>query len=58
MLQWLSGGDNTKWSPNENYARELMESSSPSVPTGAPTPGGRHPRGGPGPDRLDLRLGR
>jgi hypothetical protein len=25
MLQWLSGGDNTKWSPNENYARELME---------------------------------
>ena len=25
MLQWLDGGDNTKWSPNENYAREMME---------------------------------
>ena len=25
MLEWLSGLDNTKWSPNENYARELME---------------------------------
>ena len=25
MLIWLSGRDNTKWSPNENYARELME---------------------------------
>ena len=25
MLQWLNGGDNNKWSPNENYARELME---------------------------------
>ena len=25
MLLWLSGTDNTKWSPNENYARELME---------------------------------
>ncbi|MBN8867417.1 MAG: DUF1800 domain-containing protein [Solirubrobacterales bacterium] len=25
MLQWLNGGENNKWSPNENYARELME---------------------------------
>jgi uncharacterized protein (DUF1800 family) len=25
MLQWLSGNQNTKVSPNENYARELME---------------------------------
>jgi uncharacterized protein (DUF1800 family) len=25
MLLWLSGSSNTKWSPNENYARELME---------------------------------
>ena len=25
MLLWLSGADNTRWSPNENYARELME---------------------------------
>jgi uncharacterized protein (DUF1800 family) len=25
MLLFLSGSDNTKWEPNENYARELME---------------------------------
>lgn len=25
MLLWLSGSANTKWNPNENYARELME---------------------------------
>jgi len=25
MLVWLSGNQNTRWSPNENYARELME---------------------------------
>jgi uncharacterized protein (DUF1800 family) len=25
MLIWLNGRENTKWSPNENYARELME---------------------------------
>jgi uncharacterized protein (DUF1800 family) len=25
MLLWLSGNENTRWSPNENYARELME---------------------------------
>jgi uncharacterized protein (DUF1800 family) len=25
MLIWLSGNENSKWSPNENYARELME---------------------------------
>jgi uncharacterized protein (DUF1800 family) len=25
MLLWLNGNDNTKWSPNENYAREMME---------------------------------
>jgi uncharacterized protein (DUF1800 family) len=25
MLLWLSGTENTKWSPNENYAREVME---------------------------------
>jgi uncharacterized protein (DUF1800 family) len=25
MLLWLSGADNSRFSPNENYARELME---------------------------------
>jgi uncharacterized protein (DUF1800 family) len=25
MLLWLSGNENTKYSPNENYAREVME---------------------------------
>ena len=25
MLLWLNGSENTKWAPNENYARELME---------------------------------
>ena len=25
MLLWLNGSENTRWSPNENYARELME---------------------------------
>jgi uncharacterized protein (DUF1800 family) len=25
MLLWLSGAENTKWAPNENYAREMME---------------------------------
>ena len=25
MLQWLNGSENTKSSPNENYAREMME---------------------------------
>src|SRR5919106_932576 len=25
MLLWLNGASNTKWSPNENFARELME---------------------------------
>jgi uncharacterized protein (DUF1800 family) len=25
MLLWLNGNENTRWSPNENYARELME---------------------------------
>jgi uncharacterized protein (DUF1800 family) len=25
MLLWLSGSENNRWSPNENYARELME---------------------------------
>ena len=25
MLLWLSGTANTKWSPNENYGREVME---------------------------------
>src|SRR5579872_95677 len=25
MLLWLSNNENTKWSPNENYAREVME---------------------------------
>jgi uncharacterized protein (DUF1800 family) len=25
MLIWLSGNENTKWAPNENYGRELME---------------------------------
>ena len=25
MLLWLYGATNTKYSPNENYAREMME---------------------------------
>jgi uncharacterized protein (DUF1800 family) len=25
MLIWLNGSDNSKWSPNENYGREMME---------------------------------
>ena len=25
MLLWLNGTDNSRWAPNENYARELME---------------------------------
>ncbi|MEA2443297.1 MAG: hypothetical protein QOJ12_589 [Thermoleophilales bacterium] len=25
MLLWLNGSDNSRWSPNENYGRELME---------------------------------
>jgi len=25
MLIWLNGNQNTRWDPNENYARELME---------------------------------
>ena len=25
MLLWLNGAENDRWSPNENYARELME---------------------------------
>jgi len=25
MLLWLNGSDNSKWAPNENYAREMME---------------------------------
>jgi uncharacterized protein (DUF1800 family) len=25
MLMWLNGTENTKWSPNENYGREVME---------------------------------
>jgi uncharacterized protein (DUF1800 family) len=25
MLLWLNGSSNTKWAPNENYARELQE---------------------------------
>ncbi|MFL5895286.1 MAG: DUF1800 family protein [Thermoleophilaceae bacterium] len=25
MLLWLSGSENNKWSPNENYGREMME---------------------------------
>lgn len=25
MLVWLNGNENTRWRPNENYARELME---------------------------------
>ncbi len=25
MLQWLNGGENNKYAPNENYGREMME---------------------------------
>jgi uncharacterized protein (DUF1800 family) len=36
MLVWLSGNQNTKYAPNENYARELME----LFTLGADRPGG------------------
>lgn len=37
MLQWLSGGDSTRFSPNENYAREMMELFSLGADRGAYT---------------------
>jgi uncharacterized protein (DUF1800 family) len=36
MLIWLSGNQNTRWAPNENYGRELME----LFTLGADRPGG------------------
>lgn len=35
MLQWLNGNENNKWSPNENYAREMMELFSLGADSGA-----------------------
>jgi hypothetical protein len=37
MLQWLNGNQNTKWAPNENYAREMMELFSLGADRGAYT---------------------
>jgi len=37
MLQWLTGNENTKRSPNENYAREMMELFSLGADRGAYT---------------------
>ena len=37
MLQWLNGNENNKWSPNENYAREMMELFSLGADSGAYT---------------------
>ena len=31
MLLWLNGSDNSKDSPNENYAREMMELFTPAT---------------------------
>jgi len=38
MLYWLNGNQNTKYEPNENFARELMElfTISPTNPDGVP----------------------
>jgi hypothetical protein len=37
MLQWLNGTSNTRWAPNENYAREMMELFSLGADRGAYT---------------------
>ena len=37
MLQWLNGDENTKYAPNENYAREMMELFSLGADRGAYT---------------------
>jgi hypothetical protein len=37
MLQWLNGNENTKYAPNENYAREMMELFSLGADRGAYT---------------------
>jgi hypothetical protein len=37
MLQWLNGNENTKWAPNENYGREMMELFSLGAERGAYT---------------------
>ena len=37
MLQWLNGDENTKWAPNENYGREMMELFSLGADRGAYT---------------------
>ena len=39
MLQWLDGASNNKWSPNENYAREMMELFTLGADRGAYTEG-------------------
>ncbi len=56
MLLWLSGSNSTRWAPNENYARELME-----LFTLGARPrlhGARRARAGTGSDRLAQRLAR
>jgi hypothetical protein len=37
MLQWLNGAENTKYAPNENYGREMMELFSLGADRGAYT---------------------
>jgi uncharacterized protein (DUF1800 family) len=39
MLIWLNGTSNTRWNPNENYAREMMELFSLGADRGAYTEG-------------------
>ena len=51
---FLSLFDSSKWAPNENYARELMELFSPRQGLH----GERHPRGGARADRLPRHAGR
>ena len=60
MLIWLSGIDNTRRPPNENYARELMElfTLGASDALRLSLLRGRRSRAGAGADRLARRLGR
>ena len=56
MLLWLSGAQNREDSPNENYARELMELF--TLGAGPRLHRGRRARAGARADRLPQRLGR
>jgi uncharacterized protein (DUF1800 family) len=42
MLRWLSGGSNTRYNPNENYGREVMELFTLGADRGAYTQGDVH----------------